>query len=116
MNMFLGTFTHTLDNKNRLSLPSKFIALLPQTIVVNKGFDGCLEIRSADDFKVYANKIIDYPHTKRGTRDVSREIIANAADLEVDSAKRILIPTNLLTEAKIQKNIVILGVGNRIEL
>jgi MraZ protein len=114
--MFLGTFQHSLDNKNRLSLPTKFINLLPKTIVVNKGFDGCLEIRSADDFKTYINKIIDYPHTKKGTRDISREVIANAADIEIDGANRILIPSNLLAEAKIKKNIVILGIGNRIEL
>ena len=48
--MFLGTYSHTLDLKNRLVLPSKIAAKLSKTVVVSKGFDGCLELRTLEDF------------------------------------------------------------------
>lgn len=114
--IFLGTYEHSIDAKNRLTLPSKFVAKLSKTIVVSKGFDGCLEIRSDVAFEEYANKLMEFSQTKKDTRVVTRQLLANASDLEIDGAKRILVPANLLAEAGLTKNIVIIGVGNKIEL
>jgi MraZ protein len=114
--IFLGTFEHALDTKNRLVLPSKFVNNLTKKVIISKGFDGCLECRSEKDFTLYSEKLMSLSQTKKDTRIVIRQLLANAADIEIDSAKRVLIPLTLLKEANISKDITIIGVGNKIEL
>lgn len=112
----LGTYFHTLDAKNRLIVPAKFIPVLKKEIVVNKGFDGCLELRTASEFEKFTNQLMSYSNNKKDTRILTRQLLANAADLEIDSAKRILIPQVLLAEVGITKEVAIIGVGSKIEI
>lgn len=115
--MFLGTYFHTLDNKNRLILPTKLVAKLSENIVISKGFDGCLELRTISDFEKYSNQLMSYSMNKKESRTLVRQLLANAIDLTIDKQNRILIPSNLLAEAKItSKEITIIGVGNKLEI
>ncbi|GHU52715.1 transcriptional regulator MraZ [Bacilli bacterium] len=114
--IYLGTYKHTIDSKNRLVLPAKFVAKLSKEIVVSKGFDGCLELRSIEDFNSFSEKLMQLSQNKKDTRIVTRQLLANAIDLEIDNVKRILIPSNLMAEANLTKNVVIIGVGNKIEI
>jgi MraZ protein len=114
--IFLGTYKHSLDDKNRLTLPSKFIAKLPKSIYLSKGFDGCLEIRTPDEFTKRYESLNQYSENKRDSRNAARIYYANSQNIEIDSAKRILIPTELSASAHLTKNIVIIGVGNKIEI
>jgi MraZ protein len=114
--IFLGTFIHNLDDKNRIVLPAKLLVKLTKKIVISKGFDGCLELRNEGDFEQYANSLMKLTQTKKDSRIVIRQLLANACDLEIDTSKRILIPNNLLVEANINKEIIIIGVGDKIEL
>lgn len=114
--VFLGTFKHNLDVKNRLTLPSKFTNKLLEKVVVSKGFDGCLELRSIAAIEKYADELMNLSQTKKDTRIVVRQLLANAADLEIDKANRILMPTNLLLEANLTKEVIIIGIGNKIEI
>ena len=116
--MFLGTYNHNLDTKNRLTIPSKVLSQLgdTKTVIVSKGLDGCLELRKVSDFDAYSQKLLTLSQTKLKTRTMLRQLLANASDIEIDSANRILLPTNLLNEAHITKEVVIIGVGDKCEL
>lgn len=115
--MFLGTYFHTLDSKNRLILPTKLVAKLTENIVISKGFDGCLELRTLSDFEQYSNQLMKYSMNKAESRTLVRQLLANAIDLTIDKQNRILIPANLLQEAKItSREITIIGVGNKLEI
>ena len=114
--IFLGTYFHNIDAKNRLSMPAKFASSLGNEIVISKGFDGCLEIRSSNSFEAYANKLMNLTQTKKDSRIVIRQLLANAANVELDKARRILIPANLLKEADISSSVVVIGIGNKIEI
>ena len=114
--MFLGTYSHTIDPKNRLALPSKIAAKLSKTVIVSKGFDGCLELRSQEEFDKYSNILMSYSTNKHENRIVVRQLLANASEITIDNAKRILIPANLLKEVNITSDVTIIGVGNKLEI
>ena len=114
--MFLGTYLHNIDNKNRLALPSKIAAKLSKSVVVSKGFDGCLELRTIESFNKYADTLMSYSANKHENRIVVRQLLANASEIEIDNAKRILIPANLLKEVNITSDVTIIGVGNKLEI
>lgn len=114
--MFLGTYEHSLDAKNRLSLPSRLRTKLSKIVILSKGFDGCLELRTQDDFDKYAESLHKLSNTQKNSRLIVRQIFANSIDIELDASNRILIPTNLLKEANLQKDIVIIGAGKKIEI
>lgn len=115
--MFLGTYSHTLDSKNRLAIPSKILSLLDENkVILSKGFDGCLELRTPQAFEIYSQKLLTLSQNKLNTRMLLRQLLANAIDIGIDSAKRILIPANLIDEAKLAKDIVIIGLGDKCEI
>lgn len=114
--MFLGTYTHRLDAKNRLSIPSMLRSKLEKVVVISKGFDGSLNLRTPEEFQIYTQKLLALSQTKLNTRILTRQLLANAVEIDIDSANRILIPSNLLQEAKIENDVTIIGLGNKLEL
>lgn len=115
--VFLGTYNHRFDDKNRLNLPSKIANKFDRHIViVSKGFDGCLEVRSKNDFELWTNQILSYSQNKKDARILARQILANSIELEIDSANRILIPEVLKQLAHLKKNVTIIGLGNKLEI
>ncbi len=114
--MFLGTFYHKLDAKNRLNLPTKIVSKLSADVVLSKGFEGCLELRTLTAFENYSAQLMNYSANKRESRILVRQLLANAIDLKLDKANRILIPQNLLAESNIKDEVVIIGVGNKLEI
>ena len=115
--LFLGTYEHNIDDKNRLSLPAKLVGKFSNRIVVaSKGFENCIELRSREDFEVYANKILSYSSNKKDSRILARQTLANSAELELDKANRILIPDVLKKIGSLKKNVIIIGLGNKLEI
>lgn len=115
--VFLGTYNHRFDDKNRLNLPSKIANKFDRHIViVSKGFDGCLEVRCKNDFELWTNQILSYSQNKKDARILARQILANSIELEIDSANRILIPEVLKQLAHLKKNVTIIGLGNKLEI
>lgn len=116
-NVFLGTYRHSLDPKNRLTIPSKLLQnIVRRSLVISKGFDGCLEARTPEAFKIYTDKLMTLSQNKLTTRTILRQLLANASEIDLDNVNRILIPSNLLNEANLKKNIVIIGIGNKFEI
>lgn len=114
--MFMGEYNHTVDQKGRLIVPSKFRELLGDEFVVTKGLDGCLFVYPNEEWKNIEEKFRTVPLTTKDARKFSRFFFAGAATCEVDKQGRILIPPVLREFADLQKDIVSVGVLNRIEI
>ena len=113
---FKGEYSHSIDAKGRLIMPAKFRELLGEQFVVTKGFDGCLFVFAQDGWDAFEEKLQALPMDKPEARMLGRFFIAGAIDVEVDRQGRILLPANLLQHAKIEKEAVVAGVGNRAEI
>ena len=113
---FKGEYSHSIDAKGRLIVPAKFRELLGDQFVVTKGFDGCLFVFSQEGWDQFEEKLQALPMDKPEARMLGRFFISGAIDAEVDKQGRILLPSNLLQHAKIEKEAIIAGVGNRVEI
>jgi len=114
--MFMGEYNHIIDTKGRLIIPSKFREILGDEFVVTKGFDGCLLIYDDEGWRVLEESLKALPSNKREARELTRHFLAGAAEVEVDKQGRILLPAVLRDYAKITKDIILVGVGNKIEI
>lgn len=114
--MFMSQYNHTVDAKGRLIVPSKFRDQLGDEFVVTKGMDGCLFVYANEDWKAFEEKLATLPMTNKEARMFTRFFLAGAATLEVDKQGRILLPANLREFASLEKDVVLVGVGTRIEI
>lgn len=114
--MFMGEYNHTVDAKGRLIVPAKFREALGEEFVVTKGLDGCLFVYPMEEWKNIEEKFRNIPLTTKDARKFSRFFFSGAATCEVDKQGRILIPTVLREFAGLQKDAVLAGVFNRIEI
>ena len=114
--MFMGEYNHTIDTKGRLIIPSKFREVLGDEFVVKKGLDGCLFVFDNSEWQVFAEKLRSLPMIDKEARQFTRYFLAGAAGVEVDKQGRILIPSVLREFADITKDVVLIGVGSRIEI
>ena len=113
--MFMGEFDHTIDAKGRIIIPAKFREDLGEKFVLTLGLDGCLFAYPNDEWQVFIEKLKTLPGTKEA-RKLQRYFMAGAAACEIDKQGRILIPAKLRTAAALEKDIVFVGVLNKIEI
>ncbi|AAT27865.1 division/cell wall cluster transcriptional repressor MraZ [[Mycoplasma] mobile] len=111
-----GSYEKTLDSKNRLVIPSKFRDELGETFYITLGFEKSLEFRSKKSFEEFSNKISSNNLLDSKMRELSRYIFANTIEVSSDKLGRVIILDNLLKKAEIEKDAVIVGVGNKAEL
>lgn len=116
MHMFMGEYNHTIDAKGRLIIPSKFREILGDAFVVTKGLDGCLFVYDNEEWKRFEEKLRALPITNKEARQFVRFFLAGATEAEVDKQGRILIPNVLREFAELTKDVVLVGVGSRIEI
>lgn len=114
--MFMGEYNHTVDAKGRLIVPSKFREQLGDEFVVTKGLDGCLFVYSKAEWENIEEKFRNIPLTTKDARKFARFFFAGAASCEVDKQGRILLPAVLREYAGIEKDVVSVGVFNRVEI
>ncbi|HWR62604.1 MAG TPA: division/cell wall cluster transcriptional repressor MraZ [Clostridia bacterium] len=114
--MFIGEYQHTLDPKNRVIMPSKFREKLGDSFVMTKGLDNCLFIYSSAEWSIVEEKLKALPMTSKDARAFVRFFFAGACECELDKQGRIVMPTNLKEYARIDKELVIIGVSTRIEI
>jgi MraZ protein len=114
--MFLGEYTHTIDDKGRLTVPAKFRGELAAGLVVTRGFDRNLMVYPMGEWEKLAQEIMTKPLTDSRTRDFRRRVFSGAADLEPDRQGRILVPPYLREFAAINGEVVIVGMYNYIEI
>ncbi len=114
--MLVGEFKHTLDEKKRISIPSKFRNVLGKKIVITKGLDNCLFMYSLKDWTKIASQLGERSFTQADNRNFNRFLLASAHEVSIDSVGRILIPENLCSFAKIKSKVVFAGIYNRVEI
>lgn len=114
--MFLGEYLHTIDEKGRLTIPSKYRAYLEDGMVATRGLDRCIVVYPLDAWRALVDKIMALPSTPRPTREYARLIFSAASDLRADRQGRILIPAVLCTYAEIDSEAVIVGMNDRFEV
>jgi MraZ protein len=116
--MFLGEHQHTLDAKGRVSLPAKFRLEMTagQGLVVGKGLDACLFVYLADDYESFTAELLERQDFDPRMRRMRRFFMAGATPVELDSAGRIGIPPVLREYAGLNRDVVVIGNGNRIEI
>ncbi len=114
--MFMGEFAHNIDRKGRLIMPAKFREDLGETVVVNRGLDGCLYVYTMAQWQVVYEKLNTLPSTNKDARMYQRMMLSKAAECDLDGQGRILIPAGLVQLAGLEKECVIIGVANHIEI
>ena len=114
--MFMGEYSHSIDAKGRLIIPSKFREQLGEDFVLTKGLDGCLLVFPNDEWKSFEEKLRALPLTNKSARTFSRFFVAGAASCELDKQGRILVPATLREFAGLEKDVVLTGNINRIEI
>lgn len=114
--MFMSEYNHTIDAKGRLIIPSKFREVLGEEFVVSKGMDGCLFVYANDDWNAFEQKLTSLPLINKEARQFARFFLAGAAPVELDKQGRILLPAKLREFAGLDKDVVLVGVGSRIEI
>ena len=114
--MFMGEYNHTIDTKGRLIIPSKFRDGLGEEFVVTKGLDGCLFVFSNEEWQEFELKLKALPLTNKSARQFARFFVAGATPCELDKQGRILLPGTLREYAGLDKDVVLTGMLNRIEI
>jgi len=114
--MFIGEFHHNLDNKGRLIIPAKYRQELGNNFVITRGIEKCLYVYPMDNWKKITNKLETLPFTRKNAREFNRFFLSGAIEAEFDSTGRVTISSPLLSYASINKDCVIIGAGDRIEI
>ncbi len=114
--MFIGEYIYTIDHKKRLAIPSKFRKTLGKRAVITRGIDNCLIVYPISEWEKLAKKLENLPNSQIDARSFARIMLSGAVDVELDKLGRILIPDHLKNYAFLKKNIVIIGLSNRIEI
>ena len=114
--LFIGEYRHSLDVKGRIIVPAKFRDGLGDKFVLTKGLDGCLFAYSKEEWANFEEKIKSLPLTNKDARAFVRFFFAGAVECEIDKQGRTLIPPMLREHAGLNKDLVIIGVSNRVEI
>lgn len=114
--MLIGEYQHSLDNKKRVALPSKFRKEIGKKAVVTRGLDKCLFVYPMKEWGKVAESLSALPTGQAQTRNFVRLFLAGAAEVETDSLGRILIPDYLKSYAELKSKVVIAGVYKRLEI
>jgi len=114
--MFMGEYNHTVDTKGRLIIPAKFRDQLGEEFVVSKGLDGCLFIHGDAEWERFVENLMELNPLKEDTRKFRRYFLAGAERVTIDKQGRVLLPDALRSFAVIEKDVVVIGVGSRIEI
>ena len=118
--MFYGEYIHAIDRKGRLILPAKFREVAKSHFVerffVTRGLDKCLFMFPEEEWRTQENKFKALPFTKQQARTFNRLYFSGAVEVVFDNQGRVLLPQYLKDFAEIKKDVVIVGVSNRIEI
>lgn len=114
--MLIGEYHHTIDEKGRLIIPSKFRDSLGDKFIITRGLENCLFVYSLENWDKICNKLNSLPFTKKDARVFNRFFMSGATDVELDKQGRANISTPLIQYAHLNKDCVIIGTGDRLEI
>ena len=114
--MMMGEYHHNIDEKGRLIIPSKFRFELGEKFVITRGIEQCLFVYSLPEWEKIINKLKELPFTSKDARTFMRMFLSGATECELDKNGRVNIVNNLINYAKLEKECVIVGVNDRLEI
>lgn len=114
--MFMGEYHHTIDDKGRIIVPSKFRSQLGDRFIITRGIEKCLFAYSEKEWNTIVENLNKLPFTKKDARNFSRFFLSGAAMVEFDKQGRINIPSSLISYADLMKDCAVVGVGDRLEI
>lgn len=114
--MFMGEFQHNIDLKGRMIVPAKFRDELGDSFIVTRGLDKCLFVYPMQEWKKVEEKLEKLPLTKKDARAFTRFFFSGAVECEIDKQGRINIPSMLRNYGFLEKECVVIGVSNRVEI
>lgn len=114
--MFIGEYQYSLDEKGRLAIPAKFRSSLGEGAIVTRGLDSCLFIYPADKWQKLVAELENLPLSRANARSYARFFLAGAFEITFDKLGRCLVPQALRRYAKINKEVAVVGVNDRIEV
>jgi MraZ protein len=114
--MLIGEYSHSLDDKKRLSLPAKFRKTLGKKVVMTRGLDSCIFVFTTVEWEKIAQKLSEQSVGSRDARDLNRFFLSGASEVEVDSSGRVLVPEYLKTFAKLESKVTLAGLYSRVEI
>lgn len=114
--MFIGEYSHTIDEKGRMAIPAKMRGKLDDGAVVTRGLDNCLFVYTKPEWEKLAEKLAALPLTNANSRAFARLMLAGAMDVEFDKQGRILLPAYLREFANLKTKAVVAGLYNRLEI
>ena len=113
--MFIGEFHHTLDDKGRITLPSKIRFELNENFIITRGLDNCLNVYSKQSWENIINKYKELPNTK-DARNFMRFFLSGATENNADKQGRVNISKPLIDFASLKKDCIIIGVNDHLEI
>jgi MraZ protein len=115
--MLLGAYDHTIDDKNRLTLPAKFREAFQDGVVVTRGLDGCLyAYRRPDWARLVESRLATMDPLRPEGRRIQRFFFSGATEADLDKQGRVMIPAQLIEHAKLGREVVVAGVNDRLEI
>ena len=114
--MLIGEYRHSIDTKNRISLPAKFRKEMGKKVFVTRGLDNCLAVYTEKSWKQILEKLGNLSMSKASERGFNRFMLSGATEVSVDSLGRVLVPDYLQDFANIDKKVVWTGAGDRAEM
>jgi transcriptional regulator MraZ len=115
--MLLGSHEHTIDDKNRLTLPAKFRQAFADGVVVTRGLDGCLFAYRREDWdRLVESRLAALDTFSEETRRVERFFFSGAAEADPDKQGRVMLPAHLIEHAHLGREVVVVGVNDRLEI
>lgn len=112
----MGEYQHTIDEKGRMIIPAKFRDELGEHFVITRGLDNCLFVYPQSEWKLIEQKLKTLPFTRSDARAFTRFFFSGAIECELDKQGRVNIAANLRQYAELQKDCVVIGVSNRVEI
>jgi transcriptional regulator MraZ len=115
--MLLGEYAHTIDDKNRLTLPAKFRQAFGDGVVLARGLEGCVNVYPRADWEALVQERLGaLDPLSRETRTLTRYFFAGAADGELDKQGRIMLPPSLMQHAGLAREVVVAGLHDHLEI
>ena len=114
--MFMGEYHHTIDEKGRIIIPSKFREDLGEKFIITRGIENCLFVYSLSSWEKITNKLEALPFTKKDARQFVRFFLSGATTAEFDKQGRVNVTSPLISYADLQKDCVVIGTGDRLEI
>jgi MraZ protein len=115
--MLLGEYDHSLDDKNRLTLPAKFRQSFSDGVVLARGMDGCLAVYTREGWETFVeSRLAALDPLSKEARQMSRFMFAGAAETELDKQGRVMVPAPLIEHAGLEREVVVAGVRDHLEI